>query len=525
MRCLRQAIAQELPTKPGGRLSRPTPPQRAKVGRDADAQVKLALWCEAHGLSAERIKHLALADRCSIPHNADGRGLAGTRLLPGQVAVSRRGHPPDPGRPGAEGLRQDYLQRRARTPDRADDQWKLALWCEENGLKEQATAHLYQVLKHEPGREAAWKRLGFKKVGGRWVKPEMLAAERAELEAQNRANKFWKPRLEHWRNELGAHDRGKRAEAEQALGQITDPRAVPMVWNVFARGDEAKQQAAVRILGQIDAPGSSRALALLGLFSPSATVRQSCTEILRRRDPREFAGLLVAMIRDPIKYKVRPVGGPGSPGGSHRRRQRGRHAKAVQPAPQPGLHPRDQRHRVSRRVRPAGRLPSAGLLFPDGRSGPDRRSCSLGPPSSTMSLRLRGRSVVAGGHEVAGKLQSTSCGESRPDSEPDRYHGSGSRHCPTELRVVMPGLNYAQIPIGQMMAAAEATAYLAQRQLAADVRSIRRSNAAIAESNGRALQMLGEVSGQNFGADRSSWEKWLTDLQGLRLCFAALTGR
>ena len=32
-----------------------------KAGRTADAQLKLALWCEAHGLDAERLKHLALA--------------------------------------------------------------------------------------------------------------------------------------------------------------------------------------------------------------------------------------------------------------------------------------------------------------------------------------------------------------------------------------------------------------------------------------------------------------------------------
>ena len=73
---------------------------------------------------------------------------------------------------------------------------------------------------------------------------------------------------------------------------------------------------------------------------------------------------------------------------------------------------------------------------------------------------------------------------------------------------------YAQIPIGQMMAAAEATAVLAQQQLAADVRSIEELNATIAQSNSRALQMLGDVSGQNLGADRSAWEKWLTDLKG-----------
>ena len=34
---------------------------REKAGPSAEAQVELALWCEAHGLSAERVKHLALA--------------------------------------------------------------------------------------------------------------------------------------------------------------------------------------------------------------------------------------------------------------------------------------------------------------------------------------------------------------------------------------------------------------------------------------------------------------------------------
>ena len=32
---------------------------REKVGRDPAAHIRLALWCEAHGLIAERRKHLA----------------------------------------------------------------------------------------------------------------------------------------------------------------------------------------------------------------------------------------------------------------------------------------------------------------------------------------------------------------------------------------------------------------------------------------------------------------------------------
>jgi hypothetical protein len=31
------------------------------VARDPAAHVRLALWCEAHGLKAEKLRHLALA--------------------------------------------------------------------------------------------------------------------------------------------------------------------------------------------------------------------------------------------------------------------------------------------------------------------------------------------------------------------------------------------------------------------------------------------------------------------------------
>ena len=46
------------------------------AGHDPGAQVRLALWCEAHGLSAERAKHLALAVLYD-PSNALAHALQG----------------------------------------------------------------------------------------------------------------------------------------------------------------------------------------------------------------------------------------------------------------------------------------------------------------------------------------------------------------------------------------------------------------------------------------------------------------
>ena len=34
---------------------------RAQAKRDPSAHVKLALWCEAHSMNSERLKHLAIA--------------------------------------------------------------------------------------------------------------------------------------------------------------------------------------------------------------------------------------------------------------------------------------------------------------------------------------------------------------------------------------------------------------------------------------------------------------------------------
>src|SRR3954451_22720009 len=50
--------------------------ERGKVGKDPSAHIKLALWCESHGLEAERVKHLTKAILAD-PKNAKARGLLG----------------------------------------------------------------------------------------------------------------------------------------------------------------------------------------------------------------------------------------------------------------------------------------------------------------------------------------------------------------------------------------------------------------------------------------------------------------
>ena len=157
---------------------------RANENGSADSHVRLALWCEAHGLQPERLKHLAIAVLKEREHPA-ARGLMGLIAYHGKWQSTKA---------VSEQLKADaaysaniaeYEALRARTGNSAGSHWKLALWCEQHGLKPQATVHLVHVTQLAPWYEAAWKRLGFKRRRTRWATDEQVAAEQAEIEAQN----------------------------------------------------------------------------------------------------------------------------------------------------------------------------------------------------------------------------------------------------------------------------------------------------------------------------------------------------
>ena len=286
---------------------------RAKSGRNATAQVQLALWCEAHGLTAERVKHLALAIGYD-PTNALARGLLGLVADHGKWAKPEQVEQRIQDDPAYQALIREYLDRRLRTPHKADAQLKLAAWCHEKGLKDQALAHYSEVTRLDPSRDTAWIHLGYKKHGNHWVKPDELAAQKLESERQKRADVHWKPRLEKLREGLESTHAPKREKAELGLAEVTDPRAVPTIWKVFGNGSERMQLVAVGLLAQLEGPAASFWLAVLAVEKPSAEVRRQATDALARRDPRDVIGRLISLVHKPFRYEVKPGKGPGSTG-------------------------------------------------------------------------------------------------------------------------------------------------------------------------------------------------------------------
>ena len=277
-----------------------------RAGADAAVNVQLALWCEAHGLDAERTRHLALA-MVADPANATARGLAGLvadrgRWRPASdLAAAARS---DEARNAALA---EYNARREALPhpETAGAHWALALWCEAKGLAPEAIAHFTAVTRLAPNRADAWQKLGCRRYRGRWMTEAQVRAEEAEDRARRDADRRWRERLHPWwRDYVALKDPQSRSGFAAALGPSLEPRAVPTILSLFAKGDAEQQLAEVRLLDRIDAPEASQELARLAVVGRDDGVRGEAAGAIARRDTTDAIEWLISSLHDPLRIDV-----------------------------------------------------------------------------------------------------------------------------------------------------------------------------------------------------------------------------
>ncbi len=505
--------------------------EKARAGQDAESQVQLALWCEANGLRAERARHLAQAV-LRDPSNVRARGLLGLVEFQGrwrrpeQVVAALTA---DDKSARAAAIAQ-YLQKRAQTPEKGEDQYKLGLWCEENGLKDQAKAHYQRATQLEPTREAAWKRLGFKKQNGQWVSEERSAAAKHDADLQRQADHHWRPLLEAARAGLASTHGDRRESAETTLSTISDPRAAASVWSIFgASKDPASQAKGVQILGQIDAAMASRGLAMLAVSASSAETRRAAAETLTRRDVREFADLLIALIREPIKYEVDAVANQGQSGSLsvHGKKANVRRIYTPPPVPLPAILPNDQLG-VDANGLPAIYRPYQYSVV----NGLPNRQISLTAPTAaeTFTNFFASHLGEAGRIGAQNAVQNGLLGpyaniHTDIDGLPANLRGQTLMPIPAGATVLnrSPSTDlvnisgYVQIPIGQLMAQAEYANAAARQTMENDINQIETYNKSVTSFNDRVLPVLAGVAGANFGTDLTAWRNWWIDQVGMAI--------
>jgi hypothetical protein len=329
-----------------------------------------------------------------------------------------------------------YQTRKSSIPDTAYAHRELGLWCKQNGLQIEASIQFRlsaQVLAKETRTQRKW------------------------LEE-------WESRLRRWKSWLAM--KGFKAEAETALATVTDPRAVPAIWKVFASGKSAVERRAVQLLGQIPSASASRGLALLAVSAEDPAARRAAVETLRWRDPMEFAGVLIGLLRDPVKYDLQAVRGPGLPGAVSIRGPVFNVEHVYAPPPPPPI-----------------------AVFPDDTVRFDQH----GMPILLRHLDTVGLPFVW------------------VDNWGFSYHGTRGM-LPRGMAILDPRVIPPHVPVaiqlGEIWRENWKSARVAEQQLTSEVAGIERTRAMQRAANEEVVRVLNQATGMHLAADRAVCLSW-----------------
>ncbi len=485
---------------------------KSTAGRSPAEQIRLAYWCEAHGLTAERARHLALAVLAD-PTNAAARGLLGLVarqdkwMRPDAVADQVKADAP------LAATLAEYDQKRAATAYTAEGQWNLAQWAEAHGLPAQARAHYTAVVRLDSTRELAWKKLGYKRQNGRWTTDAELATHKADADAQRVADAKWRPLLEKWKAMLGKA--ATRAEGEAGLLTVTDPRAVRHVAALFLSGSTADPATALRILSQIDSAASSRLITMIAVLADDPNTRRTAVETLRQRDPRDYADLLIRSLRERVEYEIQRVNGPGSVGrllikNSKRKVQRLYSTPAVPnylawltelADGSPTLTYHWQNQVVSPEVMLSHQWMNTASLM------------KYHSADATLNAAVANTQQHAGA-EIQEYLKHHYKVERFREVRPETFKQRMGFEVELSKNTTTPVTTDQTINVAAMVAEYQKAAYYAEAQLTQDAASLDQYNNQVNESNDRLTMVLRTVSGEDHGTNIADWSGWMLNLSG-----------
>jgi len=206
---------------------------------------------------------------------------------------------------------QAYLKIRGKYGDTAVEQFELANWCGDRGLKLQERAHLTQVLAHNPDNAVVRERLGFIRVDGAWVEAEDLKQNLSSV-AQSREN-FAAWRKDMQENVVALHHRSehKRNAAIKRIQAIDDAAAIPALERILAVDSEPAAQMAIEIIAKFPTQDATDALIRLSVASPWQTARVGAAQQLSPRDEMSFVPSLLTEMYTPAMSRMQVYRGNG----------------------------------------------------------------------------------------------------------------------------------------------------------------------------------------------------------------------
>lgn len=220
--------------------------------------------------------------------------------------------------------REQYDEIKDQYQDTAEDQFKLALWCEEHKLPKQRKLHLEKTIELDPDHAQAREKLGYVNRDGKWMTANELKEakglvryngryvtpqEKEILEQKKRQDdeeKEWHARVKMWKSWLTGNDQSKAHMGEERLRSIDDPQALEaVVGHLSKEKDESLRVLMCEILGNL--PGEQATIELVKrcIIDVSANVRYAATDKLAEREDPQAVRMLVGALKSDHNTVVR----------------------------------------------------------------------------------------------------------------------------------------------------------------------------------------------------------------------------
>jgi hypothetical protein len=197
--------------------------------------------------------------------------------------------------------------------DTIADQWKIAEWCRERGLRAKREIHLRRILELDPDHVKARLALGYMQIRGRWVtQRERLegqgfefyqgrwrSAQEIELVDQRQQREQAE---DEWMKKLARLREGLRGEAVNKaylqIAAIRDPHAIPALQQQLAREPYRPVRLLyVETLAAIPSPKVATILVSLSVNDNDEEVRFAALERLLRLQPPGVTAAYTAYLR------------------------------------------------------------------------------------------------------------------------------------------------------------------------------------------------------------------------------------
>jgi hypothetical protein len=193
----------------------------------------------------------------------------------------------------------EYAELARGAADTALAHWKLAEWCRERKLREQAQRHLTRVLELEPDHEQARAILGFRKRDGQWMTREEVMAARGMvmyegryvtrqhvvlLERQKESKEThadWANKLEQLRRWLTGRRQDRFAQAMAEIQSIEDPAAAEAVVAMLKQEDHPDlKRLWMEVASRMDHRAAIDVLVKLSMLDADPEIRHQSLEYL-----------------------------------------------------------------------------------------------------------------------------------------------------------------------------------------------------------------------------------------------------